>query len=150
MMHIIEKNGNRVLQEVKENGKIDWMSDSQGELDTAKEFIEDSHGDILMVGLGLGFLVDKITYDTLDIVEREQEVIDLYKGKGNIILGDIFTLDLEGRKYDIIYLDIWQNYFSDKTKDLEILTKKLTANLKESGQILWWGSREKIKPITRI
>lgn len=147
MFHIFEQNGKRVLEEVKDGRKIQWMTDSQGELDTAKEFIEASHGDVLMVGLGLGFLVDKITYDTLDIVEREQEVIDLYKGKGNIILGDIFTLDTLPRKYDIIYLDIWQNYFSDKTKDLEILTKKLTPYLKESGQILWWGNRE---PITRI
>lgn len=143
MFNIIQKKGHTVLQETTFNGgKIDWMSDSQVELDTAKEFISQAKGDVLMAGLGLGFLVDKIKFDTLTIVEKEQEVIDLYKGKGKIIHGDIFDYKTKD-KYDIIYLDIWANYFQDKTEDLKRL-EFLKDNLKEGGQIVWWGKHEEL------
>lgn len=147
MFHIIQKNNQTVLQEVTFNGaKIDWMSDSQFEVETAQEFITKARGDVLMCGLGLGFLISHIidNIDHLTIIEKEQEVINLWTNpnpeKINIIKGDAFD-GVEGQ-FDIIYFDIWANYFQDKTNDLYRLALKYQDSLKEGGETLWWGNRE--------
>ena len=101
------------------------MSITPNEVNTMEEDINNSFGNILVVGLGLGYFpyMSHLKKDVLsiDIIEIDKDIISLfkneildqfeYKSKINIINSDVYDYfssnDLS--KYDYIYIDIWHD-----------------------------------------
>lgn len=104
------------------------MSNTPMELRTNWSFCKKAHGDVLIGGLGIGLILleiqSKPNINTITVVEKYQEVIELVgkqlplSSKVNIINDDIFTYKPE-QKYDCIYLDIW-NYINSDIYDKEM------------------------------
>ena len=109
---------------VYQNDRL-WMSITPNEVNTMEEDINNSFGNILVVGLGLGYFpyMSHLKKDVLsiDIIEIDKDIISLfkneildqfeYKSKINIINSDVYDYfssnDLS--KYDYIYIDIWHD-----------------------------------------
>lgn len=97
------------------------MSDTNMEKDSNTEVIRKAHGDVLLVGLGVGLLLHNLREKILSgvvksvtVYEKEQDVIDLvapyYKDIPNlkIVCCDIMEYrPPRDEKYDTIYFDIW-------------------------------------------
>lgn len=88
------------------------MSDSTLEMEQMSEFVKIAHGDVLIAGLGLGLVIDKIKHkvDSITIIENSQDVIDLMPVPYKIIKADINTY-VPDRIYDCIWIDVWENYW---------------------------------------
>ena len=115
-----------------------WMSIIPHEINTMKEPIKRAHGNVLVLGLGLGYylfhILEKKEVKSVDVVEFDKNVISLFnkhliglfphKEKINIIYDDaIKYLANNNKKYDYIFSDIWHN-----VADGEGLYLKLKAN----------------------
>lgn len=118
------------------------MTNSEKEWDTNQEFIQNAKGDVLMVGLGIGyvlpFILNKI--DSIDIVEKYQEVIDLaqifhavHDPKVKIIHADGITYTPE-KQYDTIW---WDTFGLPDEVGVENINR-LTKYLKPNGWIDRW------------
>ena len=94
------------------------MSDTNMEERTNSDFCINAHGDIIIGGLGIGMIImaiqDKPEVNTITVIEKNQEVIDIVASqlnlndKVNIICADVFEWKPErGVKYDMAYMDIW-------------------------------------------
>jgi len=94
------------------------MKDSILEYQTHKWLWENATGDILVAGLGIGFLnkelIDNHTFDSVTIIENSQEVIDMvwpYCAKDSrftLIKEDIETWNIpEDSHWDIGWFDSW-------------------------------------------
>lgn len=86
------------------------MSDSTKEMEEMSEFVKIAHGDVLIAGLGLGLVIDKIKHkvDSITIIENSQDVIDLVPVPYKIIKESINTYTPD-RIYDCIWIDVWEN-----------------------------------------
>lgn len=97
-----------------------WMSDNMHEVESTVGAVEVARGDVLVGGLGMGlfptWIKDKV--NSIDIVELNQEVIDLVfhqvaTEKMKIIHDEIYHyLRTTDKKYDFIFIDIWQDTLS--------------------------------------
>lgn len=109
-------------------GNMPWMSVIPSEINTMSLPIQKAHGNVLALGLGLGYYpymsalkedVKKIT-----IVEKSSEIIDLFKAcilnqfsedvkdKFQIIHEDAFQYmdSVKDGMYDVIFTDIYEGY----------------------------------------
>lgn len=121
---------NGTYMQLKHKGEI-VMSDTDMEKRTNKEFLRNAHGDVLIGGLGIGMIVlavqDEPEVNSITILEKNQEVIDLVgsqlplNDKVKIIHSDVFEWKPEkGKKYNCIYMDIW-NYINRDVYKREML-----------------------------
>ncbi len=119
------------------------MSDTPHEVSTNYDIVARAHGDVLIGGLGLGMVVDRILgpprltdyarrragrVRSLTVVEKSPDVIRLigdqlkrkrYGGRLTIVEGDIFDWRPEkGVKYDAIYFDIWPTICTDNLEQI--------------------------------
>jgi spermidine synthase len=126
------------------NGEV-MMSNTRMEVSTNTEFVEMAHGSILINGLGLGMVVEKLLENDkvkhVTIIEFDQRVIDLVSpqfesnSRVTIIHDDAFThKPKRGSYYDYVWHDIWQDLCGDNLKEMKILHKKYS---RRSG---WQGS----------
>ena len=94
------------------------MSDTDMEKRTNYQFCNNAHGDVLIGGLGIGMIVlaiqDNPMVDSITILEKYPEVIQLVgeqlplNKKVQIVNADVFEWKpSKGRKFDCIYMDIW-------------------------------------------
>lgn len=97
------------------------MSDTNMEKDSNREVVDKAHGDVLLVGLGIGLLLHNLRQKmqegvvrSVTVYEKEQDVIDLvapyYRDLPNlkIVCRDIMEYrPPKEEKYDTIYFDIW-------------------------------------------
>ena len=125
---------------LKQNGEV-VMSDTDMEKRTNSNFVRKAHGDILIGGLGIGMIVlaiqDKPEVNSITILEKNQEVIDLVESqlplndKVKIIHADVFDWKPEkGKRYNCIYMDIWNWINSDiYRKQMLPLTRKYARYL---------------------
>jgi len=107
------------------------MSDTNLELSSNYGFVSKSNGDILIAGLGLGVIIrnilDKQNINSITVIEKYQDVIDLVAPKFNdnrikYICDDIFTWrPHKGIKYDTIYFDIWPTINTDNLIEIKKL-----------------------------
>lgn len=112
------------------------MSDTDMEKRTNYSFCRKAHGDILIGGLGLGLIVLAIQENPkvshIAIIEKAPEVIELVgnqlplNGKVEIINADVFDWKpSKGKKYNCIYMDIWNWINSDiYKKEMIPLTRR--------------------------
>lgn len=101
-----------------------WMSITPNEINTMKKDIEDSFGDVLTFGLGMGYfsymasLKDNV--NSVTIIEANEEVIELFnkmilpffknKDKIHIIHDDAFHyIENINKKYNYLFIDIWHD-----------------------------------------
>ena len=103
-----------------------WMSLNPNEIETMKPYINKARGNVLVLGLGMGYvpfmLSLKNCVKSVTIVERDQEIINLFneliypsfpnKEKIKIIKGDAVEYTRIAKKegtYDYVFADLWHD-----------------------------------------
>ena len=100
-----------------------WMSVIPHEINTMKKPIKDAFGNVLVLGLGLGYypfhIALKDDVDKITIIENDDKVIDLFnkyifphfknKEKIKLIKADAYKYLDEGHDFDFVFADIWHN-----------------------------------------
>lgn len=125
-----------------------WMSDTPLEAESLASAVELAHGDVLVAGLGLGFLPFVLeaspTVTSIDIVELRPEIIDLVypqlelKDKTDIICGDFYSfVDMTSKRYDFIYVDIWGS-ITAPLREINKATASAKKILRPGGEVLCW------------
>ena len=128
-----------------------WMSITPNETITMEEDVDKATGDVLTIGLGLGYyaymvhLKDDVT--SVTIVERQPEVIEIFEKyilpqfehpeKIKVVNSDAFEYleQLEDGKFQYCFCDIWQNP-SDGLEDY-LHTKKIGNRFTETTFAYW-------------
>ena len=107
---------------IEEDG-VTWMSVTPNEIITMERPIEEAHGKVLTLGCGMGYYAYmaalKENVDHVTIVERQQEVIDLFekyilpqfecREKITIIKADAceYMKTLSDGEFDYCFADLW-------------------------------------------
>ncbi len=127
-----------------------WMSNVAFEIGTHERYASEVTGDVLIVGLGLGYnsiqAEDKKDVTSITIVEKEEEVIELVAEhiahrKVTVVHDSIlhyFETLRNNVKYDYIWFDIFPNdpiYFPE---EVALLTDLAERHLKGQGKIRFW------------
>ena len=103
-----------------------WMSLNPNEIETMKPYIEKGKGNVLVLGLGLGYvpfmLINKEEVKSVTIVEKDEAIISLFnelifpyfphKDKIRIIKDEALTFTKKAHKnaqFDYIFADLWHN-----------------------------------------
>lgn len=137
------------------------MTDTDLELRTNQEFIDNAKGDVLIGGLGIGLLIKNLESKlesgeviSLTIVEYNIDILTLVRpifsemiSKYNIKLvnGDIFTwidsIDSNVVCFDTIYFDIWSSISPDLLEEGHELMAEYSELLSdaEEGYINCWA-----------
>ena len=136
---------------VSEGGR-EWMTVTPNEINTMRQAIERAHGNALTFGLGLGYYTymvsEKDNVETITVVERDKEVIELFerfilpqfknREKVRIVCSDAFEFadsELKNGYYDHIFTDLWHDP-SDGI-DLYLEMKKREALCPEAEFEYW-------------
>ena len=134
------------------------MSNTQLEITTHQKAIEKAKGEILVAGLGLGMFLtaikNKKEVKKIVVVEKSKEIIQMigkyYKdSKIEIINEDIFDFSTKD-KFDLIWIDIWNDFNNYNLEEMEYLKEKFSLNSKE---ILCWSEdilRKNKKDLTTL
>lgn len=111
------------------------MSNTEVEIKTNQPIVEKAKGDVLLIGLGINLINDKVLENekvsSVDTIEINQWVIDNVPTKTNVLKGNYHTYPYT-RKYDTIWYDAFE-------KDSGLNLQKLTKLLKPGGTILTWS-----------
>ena len=118
-----------------------WMSLNPNEIETMKPFIDKGQGNVLVLGLGMGYvpfmmsLKDDVKHIT--IVEKDQNIINLFnnllfphfvnKNKITIIKDDAIKYVSKNNKYDYIFADLWHT--PEDGLDLYIELKRISKDI---------------------
>lgn len=101
-----------------------WMSITPNEINTMKNSIERAEGNVLVLGLGLGYYPYMISLKndvkTIDIIEKDKQIIDIFqkhifrffnnKDKLKVINDDAFSyINKIKNKYDFVFVDLYHN-----------------------------------------
>ena len=117
------------------------MSDTNMEKRTNYPFCLKAHGEVLIGGLGIGMIIlaiqDKPEISHITVIEKYPEVIKLVgnnlplNNKVEIINADVFDWKpSSGKKYNCIYMDIWNWVNQDiYKKEMVPLTRKYSHYL---------------------
>lgn len=104
------------LMDIKKNFCI--MSNSEFEQLTNDKIIKNARGDVLIIGLGIGFILlpiqEKQEVTSITVIEKYQDVIQLVapqlsiNNKIKIIQGDVFDYKFDDNvKFDTLFCDIY-------------------------------------------
>lgn len=132
-----------LLQMDKEYGERMWMSDTDMEWITNVGFIHMCKGDVLIFGLGMGFVLPPIMKNpavkTITVVEKNRDVIRLiepfvmkwpHARKVTIVEGDAFTWSPVVGPFDVIYFDIWPIVDGKNWPEMKKLKQRYKKHLK--------------------
>jgi len=127
------------------------MTDTQMEQDTNRLFVAQTKGNVLIAGLGIGMVLPPILkrekVDTVLIIEKSQDVIDLVAPhflKDNeerlfVMRGDILTWEPDPSwSFNTIYFDIWPTICGDNYDEMKALKSRFKKYLKAGGWIGSW------------
>ena len=121
-----------------------WMSLNPNEIETMKPYISKARGNVLVLGLGMGYvpfmLSLKNCVKSITIVERDQEIINLFneliypsfpnKEKIKIIKGDAIEYTHKIQKQgtcDYVFADLWHS--PEDGLPLFVELKKINKNI---------------------
>ena len=104
---------------------VEWMTVTPNEIETMRQPIENSHGSVLTLGLGLGYFAfhaaQKENVESVTVVERDASVIDLFRthllpqfpNRQKIMFehADAFAFLTPDRMkaYDYVFADLWHD-----------------------------------------
>lgn len=104
------------IHQLFEGGSL-WMTDSPQEQELHKDVVKKCKGNVLIGGLGLGYIAKMLSKKTsvefVTVIEKEQDVIDLVWEHLGIENGVVIKMDLfdylkkTKEKFDCAYYDIW-------------------------------------------
>ncbi len=125
------------------------MSDTPMELRTNKPFVEHAHGNVLIAGLGIGFVLltiqEKPEVKSITVVELQPELIELVQPKLSlnekvkIVRADIFQwLPEEPERFNTIYFDIWNSICGDNYPQTKTLHARFRKYLNRKGDSQAW------------
>jgi spermidine synthase len=124
------------------------MSDSDFERGTNREVVWRAKGNVLIAGLGLGFvlrpILSKPSVMRVTVIEKNPDVIALVgptlpQDKLDIVEADIFQWNPPpGTKYDVIYFDIWPTLTVKNLSDMAHLHHAFTRYRAPGGWIGSW------------
>ena len=129
-----------------------WMSVIPHEINTMKEAIKEAKGDVLVLGLGLGYYLYHIHLKEdvkhIQVIEKDPNVIEMFKEhllpkfehkeKIEIIEGDAIDYIGKGKEPDFVFADLWHN-----VGDGEKLYLLIKAKEKEypHAKFMYWIER---------
>ncbi len=129
------------------------MSDTDNERSTNWRVAYKSNGRVLIAGLGIGMILtailDKPEVESVIVIEKYQDVIDLvaphYRHpKLTVICGDIFEWKpAKGEKFDTIYFDIWGDISTDVLGEMATLHRRFGRYLNRENPEAWMDSWQK-------
>ena len=118
-----------------------WMSLNPNEIETMKPYIKKGKGNVLVLGLGMGYvpymmsLKDEVK--SITIVEKDKEIIELFKkallpqfvnkNKIKIIEDDAISYLNKNNKYDYIFADLWHD--PEDGLSLFVQLKRINKNI---------------------
>lgn len=136
---------------LKVNGTL-MMSDTSMEHSTNREVVRQSHGHVLIAGLGLGMILHPILAKhevlSVTVIEKFPDVIALVgptvkNDKLTIIEGDIYEWKpAKDTKYDTIYFDIWSEQSTDCLEEMKKLHLRFRAHKVKDGWMDSWRRGE--------
>lgn len=124
-----------------------WMWDIPVEQQAQKELSDQSYGDVLVAGYGLGilqrYLVKNPKVKSVTTVEQLPQVIKETKkayGRlyGDIIIADFFKFKTD-KMYDCVIGDVWEDIVPLGLKGYNRFKSKAAKLIKPKGKILAWG-----------
>ena len=102
-----------------------WMSINPNEIKTMEKHINKAKGNVLVLGLGIGYypfmIANKEDVKSITIIEKDQNIIDLFnefifnqfnhKNKIRIIKDDAFNYlnKINKAEYDMVFADLWHS-----------------------------------------
>ena len=118
-----------------------WMSLNPNEIETMKPFISKGKGDVLVLGLGMGYVPFMMSLKpevkSITIVEKDPEIIALFnslilpsfknKEKIKIIEDDAINFVKKNNKFDYIFADLWHS--PEDGLSLFIQLKRINRNI---------------------
>ena len=125
-----------VLARDTATGSEVMMSNTQFEYRTNVEFVQRTHGQVLINGLGIGMLLRPVTaraeVEMVTVVEKDRDILQLIAphyqdlidaGRLRIIHGDAFQY-VPDRHYDCIMHDIWPTTCPDNLTQMVALKRR--------------------------
>jgi hypothetical protein len=107
------------------------MSDSVVERETNELIVQEATGDVLMIGLGINLVNDRVLESPLvtsvTVVEKYADIIEHVPTKCFVLNGDANTLKLG--QYDTIWVD-----------PSEYVTRNFRLHLKPGGRVMYWDA----------
>ncbi len=136
---------------VLENG-IEWMTVTPNEVETMKAPIQESHGRVLTLGLGLGYFAfhasQKADVTEVTVVEKDPDVINLFcthilpqfphREKVKIVKADAFDYmkkEFKPGRFDVLFADLWHD--PSDGLDLYLALKKFEKNAPDTHCTYW-------------
>ena len=118
-----------------------WMSLNPNEIETMKPFINKAKGNVLVLGLGMGYvpfmMANKPEVKNITIIEKDPEIVGLFntliypnfknKEKIKIIEGDAINFVKKPNKYDYIFADLWHS--PEDGLSLFVQLKRINRNI---------------------
>lgn len=122
-----------------------WMTDAEFEWRTQLQAVKRMTGDVLIAGLGIGFILRPILQDgiaSVTVLEKNADVIALvapHFPTVKIIEADARSWIPPRRAFDAIYFDIWADIpNADDRDDIKALKRKYRPALRKGGWIGAW------------
>ena len=118
-----------------------WMSLNPNEIETMKPFINKAKGNVLVLGLGMGYvpfmMAMKSEVKSITIIEKDSEIIGLFntliypnfknKEKIKIIEDDAINYTRKNNRYDYIFADLWHS--PEDGLSLFVQLKRINKNI---------------------
>ena len=125
-----------------------WMSLNPNEIETMKPFINKGKGNVLVLGLGMGYvpfmMALKPEVKNITIIEKDPEIIGLFnslilpsfknKEKIKIVEDDAINFVKKNNKFDYIFADLWHSPEDGLSLFVQLkrINKKIDCWLEES------------------
>ena len=122
-----------IYKKLCRNGKV-IMSNTRDEIQDHMHFIRKARGNVLINGLGLGVclkaVLEKPEVESVTVIEKSQDVIDLVSPYFDDLRLTIIHADAleykpsRGERYDCVWHDIWDDICLDNLETMAMLHRK--------------------------
>lgn len=127
------------------------MSDTPMERHTNAEFIRQAHGDVMIVGCGVGLILHNLREKTADGTVTHIVVYEKYPDVLEVVAPLFRDMPVEFRvqdimeyrpplseRYDTIYFDIWPDINVNNLRDIRLLHNRWKNHKKNGGWMNSW------------